>query len=281
MSANRAIVDTRIHDAFVERLVAKVRGLTIGDPNDRATVVGPLINDNQVKGALSKIERAKAEGARMLAGGPVQGRQHNIIPPHVFVDVEPHHAIAREESFGPVLPVLKARDEAHALQLANDTEYGLSSAVFTRDIERGVAFVQRLRVGMSHVNDQPIADAAYAPFGGERNSGVGRFNAEWIIDEYTRTHCSRSRRRRLVCPLTGCPQRDKEMASILDKRIQRPRPRSPRCKRAIVRPGRRCSNQTRNSLTMAGHAAFASSREMRSGTNDSHRSTRSRTMAWT
>lgn len=188
MSANRAIVDARIHDAFVEGLVAKVKELKIGDPNDRATVVGPLINDNQVKSALSKIERAKAEGARMLTGGPVQGSQHNIIPPHVFVDVEPHHTIAREESFSPILPVLKARDEAHALQLAKDTEYGLSSAVFTRDIERCVAFVQRLRVGMSHVNDHPIADAAYAPFGGERNSGIGRFNAEWIIDEYTQTH---------------------------------------------------------------------------------------------
>jgi len=188
MSANRAIVDAKIFDQFVEQLITHIGTLAYGDPNNIDTVIGPLINKAQVQQVLAKIEKAKAQGATLLAGGPPIGSQHNIIPPHVFIDVEPDFAIAQEESFGPLLPILKARDEAHALALANDTEYGLSSAVFTADIERGRRFAHGIRAGMSHINDHPVADAANAPFGGEKNSGIGRFNGPWVIDEFTRTH---------------------------------------------------------------------------------------------
>lgn len=99
-----------------------------------------------------------------------------------------------------MLPILQADNEVHALQLANDTEFGLSSAVFTRDYDRGVRFASGIRVGMSHINDQSVADAAYAPFGGEKNSGIGRINAEWIIDEYTRTHWITLQKRPLPYP---------------------------------------------------------------------------------
>lgn len=121
----------------------------------------------------------------MLISGEIQG---NLIPPHVFIDVDPKSALAREESFGPVLPVIKARDEAHALELANNTEYGLSSAVCTRNHERGVNFALGIEAGMTHINDITVDDQSHAPFGGEKNSGLGRFNGRWIIEEFTRTH---------------------------------------------------------------------------------------------
>ena len=103
---------------------------------------------------------------------------------NVTVDME----IAREEIFGPLVGIQSARDAAHALELANSTEYGLSSTVFTRDISKGVAFAQGIRAGMTHVNDMPVNDEPNAPFGGEKNSGLGRFNGDWAIEEFTTDH---------------------------------------------------------------------------------------------
>jgi acyl-CoA reductase-like NAD-dependent aldehyde dehydrogenase len=188
MCANRAIVDARVFDDFVERVVTRTRALPYGDPNDPNTVVGPLINATQVAAVIGRIERATRQGAKALLDGAVRGSQRNIIPPHVFVDVQSHYAIAQEESFGPLLPILKADDDAHALALANDTAFGLSSAVFTRDLERGRQFIRGVEAGMGHVNDISIADSEYAPYGGEKNSGLGRFNSDWVIDEFTRPH---------------------------------------------------------------------------------------------
>jgi len=110
------------------------------------------------------------------------------MPPHVFGDVTAEMGIAREEIFGPLVGIQSARDAEHALELANRSEYGLSSAVFTRDLSRGVQFAQRLRAGMTHVNDMPVNDEANAPFGGEKNSGIGRFNGDWAIEEFTTDH---------------------------------------------------------------------------------------------
>ncbi|MBR0642724.1 aldehyde dehydrogenase family protein [Plastoroseomonas hellenica] len=188
MSANRAIVDETVFDAFVERVTERARALAPGDPMDAATVIGPIINRHQVEGIIAKINQAKADGARAVLEGPVSGTQGNIIPPHIFVDVEPSYAIAREESFGPLLPMLKARDEAHALALANDTEFGLSASVFTGDLDRGKQFMLKVESGMGHVNGICVADSEYAAYGGEKNSGLGRFNAEWVIGEFTRPH---------------------------------------------------------------------------------------------
>jgi acyl-CoA reductase-like NAD-dependent aldehyde dehydrogenase len=121
----------------------------------------------------------------MMVGGEPDGQ---LLPPHVFTDVSPDNVLAREESFGPVVPILRARNEDDALLLANATDYGLSSAVFTDDLERGVRFAQAVEAGMTHVNDTPLIDEAHAAFGGEKNSGIGRFGGEWIIDEFTSTH---------------------------------------------------------------------------------------------
>lgn len=185
MSVNRLIVDAKLYDRFTEAFVERVRNLVVGDPRDPKTNVGPLINAKQVEGVLHKIEKTKAQGGKLLAGGEPQGA---LLPPHVFGGVDGEWALAREESFAPIVPIIKARDEAHALELANKSIFGLSSAVFSGDIERGVRFAQQIDAGMSHVNDMSVGDEPHIPFGGEKNSGLGRFNGEWAIEEFTRTH---------------------------------------------------------------------------------------------
>jgi aldehyde dehydrogenase (NAD+) len=182
MAINRIIVDERRYDDFVARFLEKVKGLQVGDPDDMATVVGPIINAKQREGLEAKIATAKEEGATLLLDGPIEGQ---MVSPHVFGDVTPDMEISREEIFGPLVGIQKARDGAHALELANSSEYGLSSAVFTADLARGARFAQGIKAGMTHVNDMPVNDEAHVPFGGEKNSGLGRFNGDWAIEEFT------------------------------------------------------------------------------------------------
>ncbi|MBP6116708.1 MAG: aldehyde dehydrogenase family protein [Neisseriaceae bacterium] len=183
MSTNRVIVAESIHDAFVAAVLKRVKALKVGSPAEPDTVVGPLINPQQVASVRAKIEQAKKDGATLLFGGEIKGQ---LVPPHVFVDVQPEWDIAAEETFGPVLPILKAKDDAHALVLANASQYGLSSAVFTQDQARGLRFARGIRAGMTHINDISVDDQTNAPFGGEKNSGLGRFNGPWVLEEFTR-----------------------------------------------------------------------------------------------
>lgn len=185
ISTNRVIVDEKIYDRFVDKIAERAKSITFGDPSREDTLVGPIINNSQVQKIQGIIEKAQQQGAKILFSAAIEG---NVIPPHILVDVEPHFAIAQEETFGPVLPILKAKDEAHALQLANDTEYGLSSAICTGDYERGLQFALGVEAGMTHINSISVADAPNAPFGGEKNSGLGRFNGEWILHEFSRAH---------------------------------------------------------------------------------------------
>lgn len=159
--------------------------VVLGDPQRADTAVGPIVNARQLEGLLEKIRLARQEGAKPLYEGGVDGQ---LLAPHVFGEVTATMEIARDEIFGPLVGLLRARDEAHALELANASEYGLSSAVFSRDLERAVRFARQLRAGMTHVNDIPVNDEANAPFGGEKNSGLGRFNGDWAIEEFTTDH---------------------------------------------------------------------------------------------
>lgn len=185
MSANRLIVDAAIYDAFVDRFVSRVRNLKIGDPSDPETLIGPIINQSQLDGLLKRIMEARRGGLRQVLGGESAGL---VLPPHVFVDVPNEHPLASEENFGPIAPIIRAGSEEHALELANATTYGLASSVFTRDLGRGVAFAKQMQAGMSHVNDQPVNDLPFSPFGGEKNSGIGRFNGRWAVDAFTTEH---------------------------------------------------------------------------------------------
>lgn len=182
MITNRFIVEAGVYDAFVDRFVEHTRALKVGDPDDPQTLVGPVINASQLKGLLQRIAQARGSGARELLGGEPQGQ---VLPPHVFADVRNDMSLAREEIFGPIAPILRAADEREALRIANDTGYGLSSCVFSRDIERATRFASQLEAGMAHVNDQPVNDLPNNPFGGEKNSGIGRFGGEWAVDAFT------------------------------------------------------------------------------------------------
>ncbi|GAA1248638.1 aldehyde dehydrogenase family protein [Prauserella halophila] len=185
MAVNRIIVEDAIYDEFVRRFTDHVRTIKVGDPADPSTVVGPVINRSQRDTLLEKIRTARAEGAHAVLEGEVSG---NVVPPHIFTDVTADMEIAREEIFGPLVSIQRVADEAEALSVANNTEFGLASAVFTGDLERGVAFARNIKAGMTHVNDIPVNDEAHVSFGGEGNSGLGRFNGEWAIDEFTTDH---------------------------------------------------------------------------------------------
>jgi aldehyde dehydrogenase (NAD+) len=182
MSVNRLIVDESLYQPFVERFTERARSLKYGDPDKPETAIGPIINHKQLEGLRARIREARDSGARQMLGGEPEGL---VLPPHVFADVTNDHPLAKEEIFGPIAPLIRCRDEEDALRMANDTSYGLSAAVITRDQELGVQFARRIESGMAHVNDQPVNDLPNNPFGGEKNSGIGRFGGEWAIEAFT------------------------------------------------------------------------------------------------
>lgn len=185
IAINRIIVENAIYDEFVQKFHEHVKGLKVGDPNDKDTAVGPIINESQLKSLKDKIVKAQDEGANMILSGEIDGQ---LVPPHVFTDVTADMDLFRNEIFGPLVGITRARDEDEALKLANDTEYGLSSAVFTSDMEKGMRFARGIEAGMTHINDITVNDESNAPFGGEKNSGIGRFNGEWVLEEFTTAH---------------------------------------------------------------------------------------------
>jgi aldehyde dehydrogenase (NAD+) len=185
MSTNRIIVDKAVEKQFLERFVDGVSKLKVGNPAEPDTIIGPIINQSQLDGLNRKIAASQSGDVKLLCGGPADGL---LLPPHVFSPVEASHVLCREETFGPLVPVSIAENEAHALQLANDTQHGLSSAVFTENMERGLNFARRIYAGMTHINDITVDDQPLAPFGGEKNSGLGRFNGDYIMEEFTRAH---------------------------------------------------------------------------------------------
>lgn len=185
MSTNRIIVDAHVYDDFVDGFTAHVKTLKYGDPSNPETAVGPIINASQLAGIVERIKGATAEGARAVLSGDPQGQ---VVPPHIFADVKNSMRIAQSEIFGPVAPIIKVQGEAEALQVANDTEYGLSSAVFSKDEDRALRFALRIEAGMSHINDSTVDDSPTGPFGGEKNSGIGRFGGDWSINEFTTEH---------------------------------------------------------------------------------------------
>ncbi|GAA3298812.1 hypothetical protein GCM10020295_35340 [Streptomyces cinereospinus] len=182
MAANRILVDRSVADAFTERFVARARGLKAGDPGDRETVIGPLINSSQSEAITSLVEQAVAEGATALLRGATRG---NVVEPTVLTDVPAGSGLLRQEIFGPVALLVPFDGEEEAVRLVNDTPFGLSGAVHTADVERGVRFAQRIDTGMFHVNDGTVHDEPLVPFGGEKDSGLGRLNGETTLEAFT------------------------------------------------------------------------------------------------
>ncbi|MGW2745893.1 aldehyde dehydrogenase family protein [Streptomyces sp. NPDC001450] len=182
MAANRVLVDRSIADEFTEKFVAKVRTLKVGDPRDPQTVIGPVINSAQANAVSGVVEQALAEGATALVHGTTTG---NLVEPSVLTDVPADSALLQQEVFGPVVFLVPFDGEEEAVRIVNDTPYGLSGAVHTGDIERGVAFAKQIDTGMFHVNDGTVHDEPLVPFGGEKHSGLGRLNGETTLEAFT------------------------------------------------------------------------------------------------
>jgi 1-pyrroline-5-carboxylate dehydrogenase len=171
-ACSRAIVDAAVYDAFLEKLVPAVRALPVGDPAQHGTAVGPVINAKAVEKIERYIEIGRREGRLLAGGGRVAGEGH-FIEPTVFADVEPRARIAQEEIFGPVLAVIKARDYDDALAIANDTEFGLTGAVFSRDEGRLRRAEDEFFVGNLYLNRKCTgALVGGQPFGGFNMSGT-------------------------------------------------------------------------------------------------------------
>jgi acyl-CoA reductase-like NAD-dependent aldehyde dehydrogenase len=176
VAQTRILVPMARRDEFLDALAAMVEGLVVGDPEDAATEIGPLVARRQQERVRSYIEDGRREGARLVVGGSDQPPGLGCgwyVRPTLFADVDNRMKIAREEIFGPVLSVIPYRDDEDAVRIANDSEYGLSGSVWTADGERGLAVARRVRSGSFGVN-QPYSMDPAAPFGGVKASGIGR-----------------------------------------------------------------------------------------------------------
>ncbi|MGW8378642.1 aldehyde dehydrogenase family protein [Streptomyces sp. ODS28] len=184
MAANRIVVDRAVAAEFSEKFVAKVKTLKVGDPEDPGTHIGPLINSSQAEGVQAAVDQAVESGARPLLHGNIEG---NVVYPSVLTDVPADAPVLREEIFGPVALIIPVDGADEAVRVANDTPYGLGGAVHTADLDRGVEVARRIETGMVHVNDATVADEPIVPFGGEKNSGLGRLNGEQMVESFTTT----------------------------------------------------------------------------------------------
>ncbi|MBB1634259.1 aldehyde dehydrogenase [Cupriavidus sp. UME77] len=182
MSTERIIVDNKIADAFVAQLAAKARALPLGDPRKGPVVLGSVVDMSTVARCNSLIDDALAKGATLLCGGKADS---TLMPATLLDHVTPRMRIYAEESFGPVKPIVRVSGEAEAIACANDNEYGLSSAVFSRDVARAMNVARRIQSGICHINGPTVHDEAQMPFGGVKSSGFGHFGGQAGIAEFT------------------------------------------------------------------------------------------------
>jgi aldehyde dehydrogenase (NAD+) len=182
MASSRVIVEEDLYEEFCKSLAKKAATLKVGDPTDADTVIGPLIRPQQCQFIDKQIEDAVKKGARVLTGGKYD---QSYFQPTVLADITPEMEIFHEESFGPVVCCIKAKNSDEALELANNSSYGLSSAVITNDLEKAMQFAEGLNAGMVHVNGTTVQWEPYIPFGGVKDSGFGREGGRYGIDEMT------------------------------------------------------------------------------------------------
>lgn len=182
-SSSRLLVEESIYDDFTARVAEIAAGLVVGHPLDPKTVVGPLIHPEHEKKVLSYFEIARAEGATVATGGEKVGDAGCFVRPTLFTGATNDMRIAQEEIFGPVLTAIPFRDEAHAIELANGVQYGLSAYLWSGDLERTLRVTDRLEAGMIYVNSDNVRHLP-TPFGGLKNSGVGRDGGDWSFEFY-------------------------------------------------------------------------------------------------
>jgi len=182
MSTDRIIVDGSVADAFVQKLVTRAKPLVAGDPHRKDVTLGTMISSEAAARVAGLVQDATAKGARIVLGGTIEG---SVMQPTVLDNVTSAMRIYSEESFGPVVSVLRALDESDAIRLANDSPFGLSASVFTCDSSRGLRVADKIQSGICHVNGPTVHDEANMPFGGVKDSGYGRFGGRAAIAEFT------------------------------------------------------------------------------------------------
>jgi succinate-semialdehyde dehydrogenase/glutarate-semialdehyde dehydrogenase len=181
--ANRLLVQDGVYDAFIEKLAAATASLKVGDGAAPGTQIGPLIDGNAVAKVEEHVNDALAKGGRLVLGGARHALGGNYFSPTIVADARPEMLVFREETFGPLAPVFRFRTEEEAIQMANDTEFGLASYFYGRDIARVWRVAEALEYGMVGINEGLISTEV-APFGGVKESGLGREGSRYGIDDY-------------------------------------------------------------------------------------------------
>jgi aldehyde dehydrogenase (NAD+) len=183
-AGSRLFVEERVHDQFVDKVLARVKRQKVGDPFDPETTQGPQVSQEQMDRILGFIDAGKKEGAKLLTGGKRCGERGYFVEPTVFTGVTDEMKIARDEIFGPVMNILRFKDIDEVIKRGNQTYYGLAAAVWTRDVSKAHRLSNALRAGTVWVNCYDVFDAA-APFGGFKMSGIGRELGEYALQLYT------------------------------------------------------------------------------------------------
>jgi benzaldehyde dehydrogenase (NAD) len=182
MSTERIVIDRSIAEEFAHKLGERAAALKVGDPREEDTQIGPLVNEDALRRVTEHFDDAVARGAKVITGGKADGL---YFEPTVLTDVRPEMRVYSEESFGPIVSIVPVDGVDEAVRVANDTEYGLSSAVFSRDVDAALAIARRLETGMCHINDATVNDEPPMPFGGVKDSGWGRFGGKAALEEFT------------------------------------------------------------------------------------------------
>jgi aldehyde dehydrogenase (NAD+) len=182
MSTERIIVERPVAAAFTEKLSQRAASLKVGDPRDPTTAIGPLINQAALDRVHSHVQEALNGGANLVTGGKYEGL---VYYPTIVTDVKYDMRIFTDQTFGPVAPVVVVEDAEEALQVANNSKYGLSSGIITNNFNQALMLAQRLETGMVHIGDQTVNDEPQVPFGGVKGSGYGRMGGKAALDEFT------------------------------------------------------------------------------------------------
>ncbi len=182
MSANRVLVQRSVYPKFLEQYSAKVSKLKVGNPRDEDTIIGPLINKRQADFLAKQIDEGVRQGAKPVLRGKIEG---NMASPTILADVTPAMSVAKDEMFGPAVCVMPFDTVQEAIDMANDSRFGLSGAIHTSDVEYGAELAKQIRTGMVHINDGTINDEPVVAFGGEKDSGFGRLNGRWALEEFS------------------------------------------------------------------------------------------------